>query len=131
MPANQSALISASSVRSRCARRFSAWTESRPVPADGPSTTSPGRMAAAIAATTPSPVGVENCCNAWEVWDRRVWFGSRAPIFLVIHRAAGGDSDLRSIVELYLSRNTHRLDTPKHTQSLHSLPRYAPRLVPL
>src|SRR3546814_4289371 len=69
------------------------------------STTSPGRMAAAIAATTPSPVGVENCCNAWEVWDRRVWVGSRAPIFSIIARAAAGDTDLRRIVEPYLRRN--------------------------
>src|SRR3546814_814472 len=104
-PASTAGRFWARSWGGRCGVRFSAWTGGRPVPADGSSTTSPGRMAAAIAATTPSPVGVENCCNAWEVWDRRVWVGSRAPIFSIIARAAAGDTDLRRIVEPYLRRN--------------------------
>src|SRR3546814_2820173 len=85
-------------------------------------------MAAAIAATTPSPVGVENCCNAWEVWDRRVWVGSRAPIFSIIARAAAGDTDLRRIVEPYLRRNricaaSQASRSEEHTSELQSLMR--------
>ncbi len=56
----------------------SAKQASSPVPAEGSSTTSSAVMAAAVAATKPSGIGVENCCSAWLSSERRVWVGSRA-----------------------------------------------------
>lgn len=58
---SSSARVSLSSLRTRFARISSACTASIPVPADGSSTTSPGSIIAAVAATKASPSGVENC----------------------------------------------------------------------
>jgi hypothetical protein len=64
---------------------------SSPVPADGSSTTSVDVIAAAMPATKPRPMGVENCWRLWLSSDRRVCDGSSAAILASIASRAAGD----------------------------------------
>jgi hypothetical protein len=64
---------------------------SKPVPAEGSSTTSVGVIAAATLATKPNPMGVENCWSAWLSSDRRVCDGSNPATLASMARNADGD----------------------------------------
>ncbi len=76
-----------------------------PVPAEGSSTTSAGVIAAAVLATKPSPIGVENCWSAWLSSDRRVWDGTRAASFVSMARKRDGDAARSRMAGPNLQRN--------------------------
>ena len=75
---SSAALPSASSFSTSLAPASSAWIANMPVPAEGSSTVSPTPIEAATTATNDRPAGVEYCCKAWLVSERRVWVGMRA-----------------------------------------------------
>ncbi len=87
---------SESSLSASVVPAISANIASRPVPADGSSTTSPGVMPAAVSAAKPTGRGVENCWSAWDSSDRRVCVGSRLLILVSAERYAVGQSALRN-----------------------------------
>jgi antirestriction protein ArdC len=99
------ALLSANSLRMREAPAISARMASRPVPADGSSTTSAGVIAAATLATNASPMGVENCWRDSLSSDRRVCVRRRLVILVSIGSMAVGDVALARMAVPYRRRN--------------------------
>jgi hypothetical protein len=76
-----------------------------PVPAEGSRTTSLGVIAAAVLATNPSSIGVENCWSAWLSSERRVWEGTRAATLASMVRNADGDAARSHIAGPNFRRN--------------------------
>jgi hypothetical protein len=83
------ARASASSFKTILLPASSAKMASKPVPAEGSSTTSAGAIAAALAATKARSIGVENCCSARLSWDRRVWVGRSRDLAQHLQLASG------------------------------------------